>query len=212
MERIPQPIMDKRGEPHMKRFEEQRWLLDNIVRANGVDWDQPRSIYISSPCGPEGTADIVGVRERVKKMADIAPAFEAVARRREAKAKAAEDAGSPITARDNYFMASVYWGAAQWPYDQNDEANVACHLKKRECYTKYAGMADHKVEAAWIPFKDTALPAWFHLPPNYAGGKIPVIINVPGMDSYKEIQTWLCLLYTSPSPRDGLLSRMPSSA
>ena len=25
-------------------------------------------------------------------------------------------------------------------------------------------------------------------------------------------QVWLCLLYTSPSPRDGLLSRMPSSA
>ena len=24
--------------------------------------------------------------------------------------------------------------------------------------------------------------------------------------------TWVCLLYTSPSPRDGLLSRMPSSA
>ena len=23
---------------------------------------------------------------------------------------------------------------------------------------------------------------------------------------------WSCLLYTSPSPRDGLLSRMPSSA
>ena len=27
-----------------------------------------------------------------------------------------------------------------------------------------------------------------------------------------EIQAKLCLLYTSPSPRDGLLSRMPSSA
>ena len=25
-------------------------------------------------------------------------------------------------------------------------------------------------------------------------------------------QSWNCLLYTSPSPRDGLLSRMPSSA
>ena len=25
-------------------------------------------------------------------------------------------------------------------------------------------------------------------------------------------ETWPCLLYTSPSPRDGLLSRMPSSA
>ena len=191
MERIPQPIMDKRGEPHMKRFQEQRWLLDNTIRSNGIDWDQPRSIYISSPCGPEGTADIVGVRERVKKMGDIAPAFEAVARRREAKAKGAEEAGNEVTARDNYFMAAVYWGAAQWPYDQNDEANVACHLKKRECYTKYAAMADHKVEAVWIPFKDTALPAWFHLPPNYKGGKLPVVINVPGMDSYKEIQTAL---------------------
>ena len=191
MERIPQPIMDKRGEPKMRRFEEQRWVIDNIIRANGIDWDQPRSIYISSPCGPEGTADIVGVRERVKKMGDIAPAFEAVARRREAKAKAAEEAGNSVSARDNYFMAAVYWGAAQWPYDQNDEPNVASHLKKRECYTKYAAMADHKVEAAWIPFKDTALPAWFHLPPNYKGGKIPVVINVPGMDSYKEIQTAL---------------------
>jgi dienelactone hydrolase len=191
MERIPQPIMDKRGEPQMRRFQAQRWLIDNTIRANGIDWDQPRSIYISAPCGPEGTADIVGVRERVKKMGDIAPAFEAVARRREAKAKAAEEAGNEVTARDNYFMAAVYWGAAQWPYDQNDEPNVACHLKKRECYTKYAALADHKVEAAWIPFKDTALPAWFHLPPGYKGGRIPVVINVPGMDSYKEIQTWL---------------------
>ena len=26
------------------------------------------------------------------------------------------------------------------------------------------------------------------------------------------IAIWICLLYTSPSPRDGLLSRMPSSA
>ena len=25
-------------------------------------------------------------------------------------------------------------------------------------------------------------------------------------------ETYICLLYTSPSPRDGLLSRMPSSA
>ena len=26
------------------------------------------------------------------------------------------------------------------------------------------------------------------------------------------LKDWRCLLYTSPSPRDGLLSRMPSSA
>ena len=31
-------------------------------------------------------------------------------------------------------------------------------------------------------------------------------------DITKEIKIRFCLLYTSPSPRDGLLSRMPSSA
>ena len=29
---------------------------------------------------------------------------------------------------------------------------------------------------------------------------------------HKQGKYYLCLLYTSPSPRDGLLSRMPSSA
>ena len=32
------------------------------------------------------------------------------------------------------------------------------------------------------------------------------------VDSNKYVDYWICLLYTSPSPRDGLLSRMPSSA
>lgn len=185
--KIPQPVLDKRGEPHMQRWSEQRWLIDNIIRANGIDWDQPRSLYLSAPCGIEANADFAGIRERVKKMADIGPAFEAVARRREAKAKAAKEAGLTVTARDNYFMAAVQWGAAQWPYDQNDETNIAFNQKKRECYGTYAKLADHHVEAAWIPFKDTAIPGWFHLPPNYKGGRIPVVVAIPGMDSFKEV-------------------------
>ncbi len=191
MNRPMQPILDKRGEPHVRRFEEQRWLLDNIIRANGIDWDQPRSLYLNAPCGNEANADFAGIRERVKKMADIGPAFEAVARRREAKAKTAEEAGHKVTARDNYFMAAIHWGAAQWPYDQNDEINIAYNNKKRECYAKYAALADRHVEAVWVPFKDKAIPAWFHLPPGYQGGRIPVVIAVPGMDTYKETQVAL---------------------
>ena len=41
------------------------------------------------------------------------------------------------------------------------------------------------------------------------------MISVPdlgGMYSAHGTTLWPCLLYTSPSPRDGLLSRMPSSA
>ena len=36
-------------------------------------------------------------------------------------------------------------------------------------------------------------------------------LNIPNLMSAIEL-TNACLLYTSPSPRDGLLSRMPSSA
>jgi dienelactone hydrolase len=186
MDRPPQPVLDKRGEPHVQRFVEQRWLIDNIIRANGIDWDQPRSLYLSGPCGNEANADFANIRERVKKMADIGPAFEAVARRREAKAKAAEEADRKVTARDNYFMAAIQWAGAQWPYDQNDETNIAFNNKKRECYMKYSALADHHVEPVWIPFEDKAIPGWFHLPPGYKGGRIPVVIAVPGMDSFKE--------------------------
>jgi hypothetical protein len=82
-----------------KRFSQQRWALDNIIRANGIDWDQPRSIYLSAPCGVEANADFAAIRARVQKMADIGPAFESTAKRREAKARAAEADGNPVTAR-----------------------------------------------------------------------------------------------------------------
>lgn len=64
----------------MRRWTEQRWLIDNIIRANGVDWDQPRSVSYNTPCGPEANADFAAIRERVKKFADIGPAFEATPR------------------------------------------------------------------------------------------------------------------------------------
>src|SRR2546421_7188266 len=115
--RQPQPVLGKRGEPHVRRFEEQRWLIDNIIRANGIDWDQPRSLYLNAPCGIEANADFAGIRERVRKMADIGPAFEAAARRREGKAKAAEEADRKMTARGNYFIAGVPLGGGQWPFD-----------------------------------------------------------------------------------------------
>ncbi|TMJ86900.1 MAG: hypothetical protein E6G78_11460 [Alphaproteobacteria bacterium] len=112
-----------------KRFSAQRWALDNIVRANGIDWDQPRSIYLSAPCGVEANADFAAIRARVQKMADIGPAFESTAQRREAKARAAETEGNLITARDNWYMAAIHYGAAEWPYDDSGKRHIALHEK-----------------------------------------------------------------------------------
>ena len=174
--------------PLTRRWTEQRWLLDNTIRAVGMDWDQPRSIYLAAPCGPEASADFAMIRQRITKLADASPTFEAVARRRQARAEAAEQNGDLVTARENYFMASIHWGAAQWPLDTNNEQNRTYNGRKRECYTKYAALADHRVEAAWIPLPGgQQLPAWLHLPPGYRGGRLPVVVSLPGMDSFKEI-------------------------
>lgn len=172
--------------PVTRRWTEQRWLIDNVIRSVGIDWDQPRSINYNAPCGPEANADFAGIRERVKKYADISPAFETAARRREAKAQTAEAVEQWVTARQNYFIAAVQYAAAQWPYDENSDKNLALNQRKRACYLKYAQYADRKVEAAWIPFQGKALPGWWHLPPGYSGGRIPAVVSIPGMDGFKE--------------------------
>ena len=40
----------------------------------------------------------------------------------------------------------------------------------------------------------------------------PIVVQVLEGDNAIALNREVCLLYTSPSPRDGLLSRMPSSA
>lgn len=169
-----------------RRFDDQRWLIDNVIRSVGIDWDQPRSVSYNAPCGPEANADFAAIRARVQKLADISPSFETAARRREAKAREAAAAGETVTARQHYFIAAVEYAAAQWSYDENNDENRALNALKRECYTRYAALADHRVEAAWVPFQGKALTGWFHLPPGYAGGRIPVVWALPGMDSFKE--------------------------
>src|SRR6267142_5512431 len=56
--------------PLTRRWTEQRWLLDNTIRSVGMDWDQPRSLYLSVPRGPEANADFAAIRQRITKLAD----------------------------------------------------------------------------------------------------------------------------------------------
>jgi len=178
-----QPI----GAPVMRRFNEQRWALDNIIQANGIDWDQGRTAVMIRNCGAAVIGDMAVLRQRVKKYADIAPAFEALARIREAKAREAEQDGESFEARDNYFIAAQYWASAMWPIDEINDRIEGYNTKKRETFTKFMKLADHKVEWAEIPYRGKQLPAIFHLPPGYQPGrKVPAIVMVPGMDGNKE--------------------------
>jgi hypothetical protein len=83
------------------------------MESTGINHD--RFIY-PHPAGSKPMPDFAAIRARVQKMADIGPAFESTAKRREAKASAAEAEGNLITARDKRYMAAIHYGAAEWPY------------------------------------------------------------------------------------------------
>ena len=78
------------------------------------------------------------------------------------------------------------------------KVNKVKSTKYNKVYKKFKKFLD-PVEM-WIP------RSWIKKDRSYS------YVGMPGnMESYTD-RFWVCLLYTSPSPRDGLLSRMPSSA
>ncbi len=125
---------------------------------------------------------------RCKKINDIAREYAIQAQRREAKARAFEEQGRAVAARESYMIAAMLWSIARWPiFEMNDELE---HLEKKmnECYAKYITYAAHPIERVEIPFGNGQfLPAYLHLPHKPAPGeKFPCIIAVGGMDGTKE--------------------------
>jgi dienelactone hydrolase len=175
------------GAPIIKRFDEQRWLLDNVIEANGVDWDQSHTGVAIRSGGPSVIPDMAELRQRVKRLVDIGPTFETLAKKREAMAKDAERAGNNTLARDNYYIAASYWASAMWTIDEVDHKLILLNNNKRDNFNKYMALADHHIEWVEFPYRSKSLPAIFHLPPNYhSGDKVPVIVAVSGMDGFKE--------------------------
>lgn len=175
------------GEPHMRRFDEQRWVLDNVIQANGIDWDQPHRAVLLSSCGLGVMNDVNALNARVKKLADITPAFEGLAKKREALAATAEENGDPVAMRDHSYIAAVHWASAMWLVDENNDQLRLYNDRKRANFTKYIGLASHHVEWVEIPYRGKQLPAIFHLPPGYQPGtKVPAIVALSGMDGFKE--------------------------
>jgi len=170
------------------RFAEQRWLVDLAIRTVGVDWDQGRSRYLGAACGTEAEADFTRVREQVAKLTDISRVFGAAARGRDARATGAAEVGHARTAARHSFVASILWGAAEWPFFISSEAAakaVAANESKVAAYRRYMAGADHPVEALEINVGGARLSGYLHLPRD-ARQPVPCVLHYGGMDSFKE--------------------------
>lgn len=179
--------MSKPVNTRMKRWAEQRWILDAVIRTVGVEWDQHRIGYMSAPAAPQSVPEFRATAARIKKVSDFVREFSISAKKREAKAVTFEEAGRLITARESYLTASLLWASARWPIFETTAELENLEDRMNHCYEKFAELSAHPVEIVRIPFEGKELPAYLHLPHAPAPGeKFPCVVNIPGMDSSKE--------------------------
>ncbi len=182
------------------RWRDQRWLVDEAIRNQGIEFDQPRVGYSLGPVASDTTiGEMVALRTRIKKIADFVPTVSGLARRREAMARAAEDAGHGVTAGEHWFAAAMLWAMACWPLWQVTDQLIEIDERKNACYLRWAAHASHHVERVDIPFGSATLPAWLHLAPGERSGPLPTVLACGGMDAPREI----CVAREG----DGLLAR-----
>ncbi len=175
-----------RMENRTRRWREQGWLLDSVIKTVGPEWDQGR---LGSKGGRAGSAGLSAFRRagaRMRKFDDIGPQFGREGMRMEGIARDYEDQGRPVSAAENYFIASLLYASAQWPYfDINDE-DLEWERRMIETYDRFIEFAPHPIERVDIPYRDTALSAFLHLPGPAGGGPFPCVLHIGGMDGSKE--------------------------
>lgn len=175
-------------ERKMRRWQEQRWLLDQVIQTRGLDWDQGRTHKILRNCGPGVAAELREIERRVQKFTDIPREFSRAAERREEAGEAAEKAGHTVEAAEHFYIAATFYGNAQWAiFEDGNPKRIAWGERKRRAYDRYARYANHPIERVELPFEGSSLPGVLHLPPRAGPDeKLPCILYIPGMDGVKE--------------------------
>jgi fermentation-respiration switch protein FrsA (DUF1100 family) len=176
-----------RSERRIRRWQEQRWLLDAVIRTVGVEWDQARIASKSKPGGEAAESDFRAAARRIKKFEDIHREFANQARKREAKARAYEEAGHTVAAAESYIAAALLWASACWPIFEVCERLHAYEERMNACYAAFIRHAPHPVERVEIPFQGKTLPCYLHQPRKPAAGeRLACIMSIGGMDGSKE--------------------------
>lgn len=170
-----------------RRWHEQRWLVDTVIRAESIDWEQPRSAYTLRPIGTDAALEFNWAKQRIRKFDDIAPAFIAAAARRERTAREAEERGHFVTAREDYFAAAIMLTPAVWAITDDDALLRSLYHRLNANYAGWMRYAPHQVQRFELPFGKGVLPVYLHTPPGHREGRLPTILASGGMDSRKEL-------------------------
>lgn len=175
-------------ERKIRRWREQRWVLDQVIQTRGIDWDQGRTGKILRNCGPGVQGDLQEICRRIQKFVDIPREFSRGAARREQQARQAEEAGHQLEARDHYYIASCFYTNAMWAiYEDGNPDRIHWQERKRACYDKFIRYAGRPIERVELAYQGKKIHAILHLPPNrQSDEKVPCVMYIPGMDGVKE--------------------------
>ncbi len=175
-------------ERKMRRWREQRWILDQVIQTRGIDWDQGRTGKIIRNCGPAVEEPLAEVCSRIKKFVDISREFSQAAIGQEAQAQQAEAAGKQSEACNRYYIAACFYTNAMWAiFEDGNSQRIQWQEHKRACYDKFIQYADRPIERVELPYQGKKIQAILHLPPDRkAGEKVPCVMYIPGMDGVKE--------------------------
>lgn len=140
--------------------------------------------------------DFVATLGRISRWDDWCREWGSTAAGYERLAESAEDAGHPETAAGAWRRAALAWHWGKFVFVDHPDEQREGHERAVACYRKAAGALVPPAELVHIPYGDTSLPAYLRVPhaqgaapgtaPGTAGGRKPIVIMLPGLDSTKE--------------------------
>jgi hypothetical protein len=125
--------MSSKVDRRMKRWQEQRWILDTVIRTVGVEWDQARLAYMSAPGGPRRSPSSArrrnhqeGCRHRPRSLAPPAPSG--------ARRRMKDRAGSPRPASNTSSRSYCGYGTLA---DRDNKPLLDMEEHMNHCFARY---------------------------------------------------------------------------
>lgn len=118
---------------------------------------------------------------------ELYAAWVAVADRLIASAEADEKAGRRIGAGDKFYRSSLYVSQAERLQSPGWAGRNAAYQKSIDLLMKHVELSEVPMVKLDIPYEDTSLPAYYYRAERADGMPTPVVIQLNGLDSTKEM-------------------------
>jgi dienelactone hydrolase len=118
---------------------------------------------------------------------ELYAAWKAVADRLIASAEDDEKRGRLIGAGDKYYRSSLYVSQAERLQSPKWEGRNAAYQQSIDLLLKHVELSGTPLTKIDIPYEDTFLPAYYYRAESLDGKPTPVVIQLNGLDSTKEM-------------------------